>query len=181
LEAIMSSRHYLFVTGGRTVPCTAAVSPEFVAHDVGTQTASAVIDLQDGERIEITANQWRFLRGIYAMNPEAPPGLPSGDNAVLAQDGDDLNRLLFFVDGDEPCAPMHAPPALLSLMKRVAPFESPREQHLAPVTAKPDEASPRCIPQGHDDEMVSGDGASLELLRRRRGREYNRHWRRSSH
>jgi hypothetical protein len=177
----MSSRHYLFVTGGRMVPCAAAANAEFVTHDVGTKTASAVIDLQDGEWIEITADQWRFLRGIYAMNPEAPPGLPGGDDAVLAQDGDDLNGLLFFVDGDEPCAPMHTPPALLSLMNRVESFEKPRPQHLAPVIAKPDEASPRCIPQGHDDEMVSGDGASLELLRRRRGREYNRHWRRSSH
>ena len=155
----MSSRHYLFVTGGRTVPSTAAASAEFVTHDVGTETASAVIDLQDGERIEITADQWRFLRGVYAMNPEAPPGLPSGDHAVLAQDGDDLNGLLFFVDGDEPCAPMHAPPAPLSLMKRVESFENPRRQHLAPVTATPDEAPLRCIPQGHDGEMLSGDSA----------------------
>jgi hypothetical protein len=144
----MSSRYYLFVTGGRTAPCTAAVSAEFVTHDVGTETASAVIDLQGGERIEITADQWRFLRGVYAMNSEAPPGLPSRDSAVLAQDNDVSNGLLFFVDGDESCAPMHAPPALLSLMKRVALFENPREQHLASVTAKPDEASLRCIPPG---------------------------------
>jgi hypothetical protein len=87
------------------------------------------------------------------MNPEAPPGLPSGDHSVLAHDDDDSSALSFFVDGDEPRAPMHAPPALLSLMKRVAPFESPRGQCLAPVTAKPDEASLRCIPQGHDGEM----------------------------
>jgi hypothetical protein len=159
MEAIMSSSHYLFVTGGRTVPCTAAASAEFVTHDVGTETASAVIDLQDGERLEITADQWRFLRGVYAMNPEAPSGLPRGDNAVLAQGGDDASGLLFFVDGGEPCAPMHAPPALLSLMKRVAPFENPRGQHLEPVTAKPDDTSLGCIPQGNDDEMLSGDSA----------------------
>ena len=150
---IMSSKHYLFVAGGRTFPCKAAAQTEFVTSYVGSETASAVIDLQDGERIEITADQWRFLRGVYAMNPEAPPGLPSGDHAVLAQGDDDSSGLLFFVDGDEPCAPMYAPPALLSLMKRVAPFESPRGQYLAPVTAKPDEASHRCIPQGHDGEM----------------------------
>jgi hypothetical protein len=177
----MSSRHYLFLTGGRTVPCTAAVSAKFVTHDVGTETASAVIDLQDGERIEITADQWRFLRGVYAMNPEAPPGLPSGDNAVLAQDGDDLNGMLFFVDGDEPCAPMHAPPALLSLMNRVGSFENPRRQHFAPMIARPGEGSLRCIPHGHDGKMVPGSGASLDLPRRRRGREYNKHWRRSGH
>ena len=155
----MSSRHYLIVAGGRVIPCKAAAEAEFVTGYVGTETASAVIDLQDGERIEITADQWRFLRGIYAMNPEAPPGLPSGDNAVLAQGGDDSSGLLIFVDGGEPCAPMHAPPALLSLMKRVATFENPRGQHLEPVTAKPDEASLRCIHQGHDGEMVPGHSA----------------------
>jgi len=177
----MSSRHYLFVAGGRMVPCAAAASAQFVTHDVGSETASAVINLQDGERIEITADQWRFLRGVYAMNPEAPPGLPSGDHAVLTQDGDDLNSLLFFVNGDQRCAPMQAPRALLSLMKRVVPFENPRRQNLASVAAKPDEASLRYVPQGYDADMASGDGASLESLRRRRDREYNKHWRRSSH
>jgi len=85
--------------------------------------------------------------------------LPSGDHAVLAQDSDDSIGLLFFVDGDETCAPMYAPPALLSLMKRVAPFENPREQHLKPVTAWPDGASLRCIPRGHDGEMVTSHSA----------------------
>jgi hypothetical protein len=117
----MSSRHYLFVTGGRMAPSEPAARSEFVTRYVGPATAGALIDVQDGERVEITADQWRFLRGIYAMNPEAPPGLPSGDNAVFAQDADNPNGLLFFVDGDEHCTPMHAPPALLLLMKRVAP------------------------------------------------------------
>ena len=54
------------------------------------------------------------------MNVEVPPGLPDGDNAVLAQGGGNSNGQLFFVDGDKPCAPMHAPPALLSLMEQVA-------------------------------------------------------------
>jgi hypothetical protein len=120
----MSTRHYLFITGGRMVPSEAAAGTEFVTRYLGPTTAGAVIDVQDGERIEITADQWRFLRGVYAMNPEAPPGLPCGDNAVFTQDADNSNGLLFFVDGDEPCAPMHAPPALLQLMKRVAPFET---------------------------------------------------------
>jgi hypothetical protein len=38
---------------------------------------------------------------------------------VLAQDSNDSGGQLFFIDGDKPCAPMHAPPALLSLMERV--------------------------------------------------------------
>jgi hypothetical protein len=79
----------------------------------------AAINDQDSKPIEITPEQWRFLRGVYAMNPEAPRGLPNGDKAVLAQDSSDSDGQLFFIDGDEPCAPMHAPPALLSLMERV--------------------------------------------------------------
>jgi hypothetical protein len=35
--------------------------------------------------IELSAEQGQFLRGVYAMNPETPPGLPYGDYAVLAR------------------------------------------------------------------------------------------------
>ena len=52
------------------------------------------------------------------MNAEAPRGLPCGDDVVLAQGGGDSDGLLFFVDGGKLGAPMHAPPALLSLMEQ---------------------------------------------------------------
>lgn len=81
-------------------------------------TVRAVIEDQCSQLIEITPDQWAFLRGVYAMNVEAPPGLSSGDNIVLAQDGGDSDGLLFFVDGDRLGAPMHAPLALLSLMEQ---------------------------------------------------------------
>jgi hypothetical protein len=54
------------------------------------------------------------------MNLEAPPGLPRGDTAVFAQDDYDPNGLLFFLDGEKPCAPMYAPRSLLTVMERVA-------------------------------------------------------------
>jgi hypothetical protein len=116
----MSSRHFLFVIGARVLPPKIAVGAEFANRCVDLATVRAGINGQDGKLIEITPNQWRFLRGIYAMNPEAPRGLPYGDNAVLAQDSSDSDGLLFFIDGDKPCAPMQAPPALLSLMEQVA-------------------------------------------------------------
>ena len=62
----------------------------------------------------------QFLRGIYAMNPLTPPGLPYGDRAVLAQFDDFGSGIVFFIDGDKACTPMTAPPELLSLMKDVA-------------------------------------------------------------
>jgi hypothetical protein len=73
-----------------------------------------------GKWIELTPDQWQFLRGIYAMNPETPPGLPYGDKAVLAQIEGKPDGLVFFIDGDKACTPMRAPPELLVLMQEVA-------------------------------------------------------------
>lgn len=115
----MSRRHFLFVIGARALPPKMAVVSKFAGPSSALGTPRAAINDQDGKPIEITPDQWKFLRGVYAMNPEAPCGLPCGDNAVLAQDGGDSDGLLFFMDGDRLCAPMHAPPALLSLMERV--------------------------------------------------------------
>lgn len=115
----MSRRHFLFVIGARAFPPKMAVGSKFASPSAALGTLRAAINDQDTKPIEITRDQWKFLRGVYAMNPEAPCGLPYGDNAVLAQHGDDSDGLLFFMEGDRLCAPMHAPPALLSLMERV--------------------------------------------------------------
>jgi hypothetical protein len=96
-----------------------AVGGRFTSPSAALGTPRAASNDRDSKPIEITPNQWKFLRGVYAMNPEAPCGLPYGDNAVLAQDGGDPDGFLFFMDGDRLCAPVHAPPALLSLMERV--------------------------------------------------------------
>lgn len=114
----MPSRHFLFVIGVRALPRKIAVGAK-LNRSLDLARVRAAINDQDSKPIEITSDQWKFLRGVYAMNPEAPCGLPYGDNAVLAQDSGDFDGLLFFIDGDKPCAPMHAPPALLSLMERV--------------------------------------------------------------
>jgi hypothetical protein len=115
----VSRKHFLFVIGACALPPKKAVGAEFANRSTDLVMVRAAIDNQDSKPIEITPDQWKFLRGVYAMNPEAPCGLPHGDNAVLAQDGGDSDGLLFFIDGDKSCAPMHAPPALLSLMERV--------------------------------------------------------------
>jgi hypothetical protein len=73
-----------------------------------------------GTWIELTPDQWQFLRGVYAMNPETPPGLPYGDKAVLAQIERNAEGLVFFIDGDKACKPMRAPAELLILLQDVA-------------------------------------------------------------
>ena len=78
------------------------------------------VEAEKGQWIVLTAEQWQFLRGIYAMNPTTPPGLPYGDKAALAKlDGRDAG-LVFFLDGDRACTPMEAPKALLALLDDVA-------------------------------------------------------------
>ena len=114
----MPSRHFLFVIGARALPRKIAVSAE-LNRSVDLAAVWATINDQDSKPIEITPDQWKFLRGVYAMNPEAPCGLPYGDNAVLALDAGDSDGLLFFMDGDRLCAPMRAPPTLLPLLERV--------------------------------------------------------------
>jgi hypothetical protein len=78
------------------------------------------IEARNGKWIQLTPEQWEFLRGIYAMNPLTPPGLPYGDKAALAKvDGND-GGLIFFIDGDKACTPMPVPKTLLSMMDDVA-------------------------------------------------------------
>ena len=78
------------------------------------------IEARNGKWIQLTPEQWEFLRGIYAMNPLTPPGLPYGDKAALAKvDGND-GGLVFFIDGDKACTPMPVPQTLLSMMDDVA-------------------------------------------------------------
>jgi hypothetical protein len=99
------SRHFVFVIGAPGLPAKLAVGAGIAKLSVDVTTARAAINGQDGEPIEITPNQWQFLRGVYGMNPESLPGLPYGDNAVLGQDGgDDSDGQLFFIDCDKPCA-----------------------------------------------------------------------------
>jgi hypothetical protein len=118
-EAILSSRRFLLAVGAPALPPQIAVDAEFANRCVDLAAVRAATTGQNSKLIELTSDQWQFLRGIYAMNPEAPPGLPYGDKAVFTLGGDS-NGLLFFVEGDKACAPTNAPPALLSLMDQVA-------------------------------------------------------------
>jgi hypothetical protein len=79
-----------------------------------------VIKARNGQWVELTPKQWQFMRGIYAMNPDTPPGLPYGDKAVLAQVDGNAGGLVFFIDGDKACTPMPVPHELLAMMHDVA-------------------------------------------------------------
>ena len=74
----MSRRHFLFVIGARALPPKMAVVSKFASPSAALGTLRAAINDQDSKPIEITQDQWKFLRGVYAINPEAPCGLPYG-------------------------------------------------------------------------------------------------------
>jgi hypothetical protein len=117
-EIIVSSQYSLLVVGAPALP--REIADGAAQRCVNLETAHAAPSGQESKLIELTSDQWQFLRGVYAMNLEAPPGLPHGDKAVFTLGGGASHGLLFFVDGDRAGAPMSAPPALLSLMDQVA-------------------------------------------------------------
>src|SRR5579872_3111287 len=102
-----------------------ATLPQFALADqasrcVDVSVPKKVIEAHHGKWIDLTQNQWEFLRCIYAMNPLTPPGLPYGDKAALAKVDGDSGGLVFFIDGDKACTPMPVPDKLLSMMNDVA-------------------------------------------------------------
>jgi hypothetical protein len=108
LAALMSAPHVAFAADGATQYCVDSAIPR------------QAIEARNGRWVELTSEQWQFLRGIHAMNPETPPGLPYGDKAVLAQVDGSSTGVVFFIDGDKAFTPMRAPPRLLELMQEVA-------------------------------------------------------------
>jgi hypothetical protein len=116
----MLSRHFLAVVGAVAPLPRITFGAEFVNRCVHLAAVRVAITGHNGKLIELTPDQWQFLRGIYAMNLETPPGLPCGAEAVLAHVDGEPDGLVFFVDGDKACTPMYAPRGLLSLMGRFA-------------------------------------------------------------
>ena len=90
------------------------------AQCVDVSVPKHAIEARNGKWIQLTPEQWEFLRGIYAMNPLTPPGLPYGDKAALARVDGNSGGLIFFIDGDKACTPMPVPDKLLAMMDDVA-------------------------------------------------------------
>ena len=80
-----------------------------------------------GKWIELTHDQWQFLRGIFVLNPLTPAGLPFGDKAVLAQVPEENGGVVFFIDGLRACTPMAAPHELVDMLHLVGGGEIAHE------------------------------------------------------
>jgi hypothetical protein len=102
----------------------AVASPAYAAGSsdgcVDISVPKQAVAAHNGRWIELTSDQWQFMRGIYAMHPSTPLGLPFGDKAALVQFTDEPGGLVFFIDGDRACTPMAVPAALLTVIQDVA-------------------------------------------------------------
>ena len=69
----------------------------------------------------LTRAQALFLKGIWAMNPETPPGLPKGSQAYLGTiEGKQAGMVVFAADNYQVCSvPMSAPESLQKLIDEV--------------------------------------------------------------
>jgi hypothetical protein len=112
---------FLAVAGALWVlPPDAWASENITSGCVDVSVPKNAVIARNGKWIELTPEQWQFLRGVYVLNPQTPAGLPYGDKAVLARLDNDAGGLVFFIDGDKACTPMRAPPELLTLIDEVA-------------------------------------------------------------
>jgi hypothetical protein len=116
---MLNSRALALITFLSVVPQMVHAG-EDAARCVDVSAPKQAVEAQHGKWIELTSDQWQFLRGIYAMNPITPPGLPYGDKAALAMVGGHDGGVVFFLDGNRACTPMLAPDALLTMMDDVA-------------------------------------------------------------
>jgi hypothetical protein len=118
----MLSKYALALAAGLAIAPQFAVAAETdeAAVCVDISVPKKAIEAHNGRWIQLTTDQWEFLRGIYAMNPLTPPGLPYGDRAALAKVEGDSGGLVFFIDGDKACTPMPVPDKLLTMMDDVA-------------------------------------------------------------
>jgi hypothetical protein len=117
----MLNKLCIAIVGTLTVlPQTAFAAENIPSLCIDISVPKGAIAARNGKWIELTAEQWQFLRGIYAMNPATPAGLPYGDKAVLAEVEGNTGGLVFFIDGDKACTPMPVPHELLAMMQDVA-------------------------------------------------------------
>jgi hypothetical protein len=118
-EVLMLSKRSLALAGALAVLPQLVLAAE-AGRCVDVAVPKKAVESRNGKWIELTVEQWQFLRGIYAMNPETPAGLPYGDKAALAKVDGHAGGLIFFIDGERACTPMPVPEALLGMMDDVA-------------------------------------------------------------
>lgn len=111
-------RHAL--TGALAFACAClSAHAEEHARCVDLAIPKGAIEARDGKWIALADAQYRFIEGVYALNPQTPPGLPYGDRAILAQTKSSDGGMIFFVDGERACTPMPIPKELIEMLSDI--------------------------------------------------------------
>src|SRR5579859_685115 len=119
-EVLMLNKFVIAFVGVAAILPQIALSAENSSRCVDVSVPKSAITARNGKWIQLTPEQWQFIRGVYVLNPQTPAGLPYGDKAVLAEvDGHD-GGMIFFIDGDKACTPMPIPVELIAMMNDVA-------------------------------------------------------------
>ena len=105
---MLSNRALALAVGFMVLPQIGDAA-EGAARCVDASAAKRTSDAHHGKWIELTSDQWQFLRGIYAINPLTPRGLPYGDKAALIKIDGRSGGMVFFIDGDKACTPIRFP------------------------------------------------------------------------
>ncbi len=101
-------------------PSLAADAPASpVSRCADVAAARQAVAARGGIWIELTSDQWQFLRGVFVLNPNTPPGLPPGDRAALARADGASGALVFFLDGARACTPMEIPDPMVEMIRAV--------------------------------------------------------------
>jgi hypothetical protein len=120
-EVLMSGKARLaIVVALLALPQVSLAADESAGECVDVATPKREITAQHGKWTELTSAQWQFLRGVYVLNPNTPPGLPYGDKAVLVEVDGKAGGLVLFIDGEMACTPMPIPQPLLAIVQGVA-------------------------------------------------------------
>lgn len=78
-----------------------------------------VVDGRHQTIINLTGEQFQFLRGVSSLDPDTPPGLPYGDKAAWVVRADGTARVIF-IDGDKACDGFDLPKELVDMTVSVA-------------------------------------------------------------
>ena len=102
---MLNKKHLAIVGALIALPHVAFAEGNTAGQCVDIAVPKEAVKAHNGQWIQLTQEQWQFLRGVYVVNPQTPPGLPYGDKAALAEVDGNPGALVFFIDGNKACTP----------------------------------------------------------------------------
>lgn len=82
----------------------------------------SLVSAHGAKWIDLTHDQFEFMRAISVMSPHTVDGLPFGDKAALARSAAEggSSSMIVFLDGERACDAMPVPQVLVDMLNEVA-------------------------------------------------------------